>query len=99
MPLEAFGGTLHDYRIFSIPYILEDNLISSIFEPSFGAYDKTKWRLVHYQNYGDASAGYVDYQAGIKAGVTGTPGNFINGQSLKGAVPYSQISSMIDGLL
>ena len=40
-----------------------------------------------------------DYQAGISAGVTGTPGNFINGQSLKGAVPYSQISSMIDSLL
>ncbi|MFC2124116.1 MopE-related protein [Bacteroidota bacterium] len=71
LPLDAFGGTLHDYRIFSIPYILEDNLISSIFEPSFGAYDKTKWRLVHYQNNGDANAGYVDYQAGINRIETG----------------------------
>lgn len=40
-----------------------------------------------------------DYQQGIQAGVRGTPGNFINGQSVPSALPYEQIKSMIDGLL
>lgn len=40
-----------------------------------------------------------DYNDGLKAGVRGTPGNFINGQSIPGAVPYSQIKAMIDNLL
>ena len=40
-----------------------------------------------------------DYQEGLKYGVRGTPGNFINGQSISGAVPYAQIKAMIDSLL
>ena len=40
-----------------------------------------------------------DYQEGISAGVKGTPGNFINGVPLKGAVPYSQLKGTIDNLL
>lgn len=40
----------------------------------------------------------ADYQAGLAAGVRGTPGNFINGQALAGAVPYSQIQGIIDSL-
>ena len=40
----------------------------------------------------------ADYQEGLAAGVRGTPGNFINGQSVAGAVPYSQIQSIIDSL-
>ena len=41
----------------------------------------------------------ADYQQGIKAGVRGTPGNFINGQSVPGALPYEQMESIIDNLL
>lgn len=41
----------------------------------------------------------ADYQQGVKNGVNGTPGNFINGQSVPGAVPYEQIKSIIDSLL
>ena len=40
-----------------------------------------------------------DYQQGIQAGVRGTPGSFINGQSVPGALPYEQIKSMIDSQL
>lgn len=40
-----------------------------------------------------------DYQEGINTGVKGTPGNFINGQSVPGAVPYEQITATIDSLL
>ncbi len=36
-----------------------------------------------------------NYQEGIKLGVRGTPGNFINGVSKPGAIPYSQIEAMI----
>ncbi len=42
------GGTLDSYTIFSIPYELEDNLISSIFD-ELGKYDIKKWRLMRHQ--------------------------------------------------
>lgn len=41
----------------------------------------------------------ADLQQGSKAGVRGTPGNFINGQSVPGAVPYEQIEAIIESLL
>lgn len=41
----------------------------------------------------------ADYQEGLEAGVTGTPGGFINGEKLGGAVPYSQLKVTIDSLL
>ncbi len=41
----------------------------------------------------------ANYKEGIQIGVRGTPGNFINGQSVPGAVPYEQISAMIEDLL
>ncbi|NQU82743.1 MAG: DsbA family protein [Parcubacteria group bacterium] len=41
----------------------------------------------------------ADYQEGIAAGVSGTPGSFINGELLGGAVPFSSIESKIEGIL
>ncbi len=41
----------------------------------------------------------ADYQEGRGLGVSGTPGSFINGQVLGGAVPYESLASMIDELL
>lgn len=38
------------------------------------------------------------FNEGRQNGVTGTPGNFINGQIVKGAVPFSQMQTMIDSL-
>lgn len=40
-----------------------------------------------------------DLAEGQKSGVRGTPGSFINGQNVKGAVPYSTIKATIDSLL
>lgn len=46
-----------------------------------------------------------DYQSGIKAGITGTPGNILldtktgKTQLIPGAVPFDQIKQVIDGLL
>ncbi len=41
----------------------------------------------------------ADYQEGIKAGVTGTPGNYVNGISVKGAVPFAAFKQIIDSEL
>jgi len=41
----------------------------------------------------------ADYDEGLKNGVRGTPGNFINGQELGGNVPYSQLKKIIDSLI
>lgn len=38
-------------------------------------------------------------QGGVSAGVTGTPGTFINGQLVSGAVPESNLRQIIDGIL
>ena len=41
----------------------------------------------------------ADYQAGQAAGVTGTPSFFVNGRTLRGAVPLSMFQSIIDSEL
>jgi protein-disulfide isomerase len=38
----------------------------------------------------------VDLEAGVTAGVSGTPAMFINGRFLNGAVPYENLASIID---
>lgn len=40
-----------------------------------------------------------DYQAGVAAGVRGTPASFINGQMINGAQPYEVVKAAIDSLL
>jgi len=40
-----------------------------------------------------------DYQEGISAGVSGTPGGFINGEVFEGAVPFSTLESKIEAIL
>ncbi|MDP9120506.1 MAG: thioredoxin domain-containing protein [Acidobacteriota bacterium] len=44
----------------------------------------------------EAEAVKSDMQAGSSAGVSGTPALFINGRFLNGAVPYEQVSKVID---
>ncbi len=41
----------------------------------------------------------ADYQEGIRAGVTGTPGSFVNGEIIPGAVPYDYLKSAVEGAL
>ena len=41
----------------------------------------------------------ADYQRGVEAGVRGTPGSFINGQPVSGAVPYEDLKRIVDSLL
>lgn len=46
-----------------------------------------------------ASKVNADLQQGQGYGVRGTPGSFINGQTIPGAVPFEQVDSMIENLL
>jgi protein-disulfide isomerase len=39
-----------------------------------------------------------DFNLGRQAGITGTPGGFVNDQQLRGAIPIDQLSSMIESL-
>lgn len=39
-----------------------------------------------------------DYKEGVANGVTGTPATFINGQLIKGAVPFESFKQIIDSL-
>ncbi len=41
----------------------------------------------------------ADYQAGLQYGVNGTPGNFINGTPVRGALPYEAIKQLIEAEL
>jgi len=46
-----FGGSMDTYTMFSIPFDLESKGITSVFdELSEGRYDKSVWRLFHYQS-------------------------------------------------
>jgi len=41
----------------------------------------------------------TDLQEGTQYGVSGTPTTFVNGQAVEGAVPYSQLKSIVDKIL
>ena len=38
----------------------------------------------------------ADYDLGTRVGITGTPGGFVNGTPVRGAIPYEQLKSMIE---
>lgn len=41
----------------------------------------------------------ADYQEGIKAGVRGTPGNFVNGEEILGTVLYETLKAAVEKAL
>lgn len=42
---------------------------------------------------------YDDLQDGLKAGITGTPTFFINGNKVPGVIPYENFKELIDGVI
>lgn len=40
-----------------------------------------------------------DFQEGVRLGINGTPGSFVNSQAVRGAIPYEQLKSIIDSEL
>lgn len=55
----GFNGSTSSYQLFSVPYILNEKNIASVFE-EMGAYNKTEWRLFTYTNQR-----YVEFQDGL----------------------------------
>lgn len=60
LPIDAFGGSMKDYRIISLPYVTEAASLENLFEPIMGAYKASRWRLVRFQNNRN-----VDYGEGL----------------------------------
>ena len=55
-----FGGTIDDYQIIAVPYVLEDKRIREVFS-AYGDYDDTKWRLVRYNTEKDKYEDFPDF--------------------------------------
>ncbi|MEZ4946733.1 MAG: FG-GAP-like repeat-containing protein [Cyclobacteriaceae bacterium] len=64
LPNLSFGGEIGNYRTFSIPYSLQNNSISTLFN-SVGGQDKTKWRLLSYRSSPEA---WIDFPSSIEKG-------------------------------
>jgi hypothetical protein len=54
------GRGAANYNLFSVPYQLDDDNMSAVFDPVLGAYDINKWRLLRYQD-----GRHVEYGAGL----------------------------------
>ena len=65
IPLVMFGGKKSDWQMFSIPYVLKDNFIETIFNETAGLDYKVEWRLLHYLGDGNGGGKYVDKGEGI----------------------------------
>ncbi len=50
LPIQSFGKKPENYQIISVPYELEGGSIESILIPLMQGYDRSKWRLVRYQD-------------------------------------------------
>ena len=57
----GFTGKSSTYKMFSVPYVLDDKNFESIFD-ELGAYNKEVWRLFRYDNPSDS---YKEYSAGL----------------------------------
>lgn len=57
IPLSTIGGQWH---LFSIPFVLQDNTITNVFDELGNTKYKVDWRLMHYNG-----ERYVDVDAGI----------------------------------
>jgi hypothetical protein len=62
IPNLGIGGGPEDWRMFSIPFVLDDKTVAGIFESELGTYDNSKWRLIHYKN---DSEGFVEFRNGL----------------------------------
>lgn len=86
-PISSLSGIGNgDYRMFSIPAKGESSQIDVILQSVFsalGAYDKTNWRLFHYQG-----GKYVEFQAGLSLIEPGN-GYWITTKENLSSVPFS----------
>jgi N-acetylneuraminic acid mutarotase len=66
LPLERFGGTTLTWNLFSIPYELDNKLVSNIFADLDQNRHEFDWRIVRYRN---STNDYVNFNTGqVKLG-------------------------------
>ena len=61
VPFQRFGGTIESWNLFSIPYELDNNSISSIFVDLDPARHEFDWRIMRYRSN---SNNYVNFNTG-----------------------------------
>lgn len=76
IPVSA-GGTVNDYQIVSVPFDLPSKQVQFVFQ-DLGQPDKTKWRLLRYQN---SPAAWIDYPASDFTNVSQGEGYFVNSRT------------------
>jgi len=47
---QTYGSTANSYRIFSVPFILNNKTPAAVLEDDLGAYDNTKWKFFNVNN-------------------------------------------------
>jgi len=62
IPNLGIGGNPTNWRMFSIPFELQDKTVAGIFESQLGTYDNSKWRIVHYKNDTEK---FVEFKQGL----------------------------------
>ncbi|WP_339792194.1 kelch repeat-containing protein [uncultured Imperialibacter sp.] len=65
IPFSVFGGKKSDWQMFSIPYVLKDNFIETIFNETGPLRYKVDWRILHYESDGKGGGKYLDKGEGI----------------------------------
>ena len=66
IPLERFGGTTLSWNLFTIPYELDNKLVSNIFADLDQNRHEFDWRIVRYRN---STNDYVNFNTGqVKVG-------------------------------
>lgn len=66
IPALKTGNSVNEYQIIAIPLELGNTSILSIFEDDLGGYNKSQWRLFHYEN--DREIEYTEGLNNIEAG-------------------------------
>ncbi|EKD32752.1 MAG: hypothetical protein ACD_76C00154G0009 [uncultured bacterium] len=100
---ECVGEQLGDSGYFDYLSALYENqtLLSSDLYLSeakkLGVNEANFTSCIESNKYGDKIN--ADYQMGVQAGVSGTPGSFVNGQAVEGAQPYEMWKSIIESIL
>ncbi|MFM9839029.1 MAG: FG-GAP-like repeat-containing protein [Cyclobacteriaceae bacterium] len=88
------GATVNDYQIVSIPFDLPAKQVQFVFQ-GLGDPDKTKWRLLRYQN---SPAAWVDYPGSNFTDVVQGEGYFVasrEGANLKFGDKTTDINNVI----
>ncbi len=108
IPYTSPGKDVANYRIISIPLVLDDNSVNAIFGDELGDYgDKSKWRLFHWNGSSNtelSGSSSIDFGIGywlisstfngsINSGPGQTAGGTSEGASMTVVAGYNQVGN------